>query len=125
MIGQLTVLMRMYSLLRCQISMSMLNHVHVLHCADHANNAPALSPFSRVWWRLESVLIAVQVCSLPFDPPAFSPAKLTVAYEADFAAAAALPPEGRRYTLTHNDLTGALLLTIGSQFSAPQLSGAY
>jgi len=67
----------------------------------------------------------VTVCSLPFDPPAFSPAKLTVAYEADFAAAAALPPEGRRYTLTHNDLTGALLLTIGSQFSAPQLSGWY
>ena len=63
---------------------------------------------------------------MPYDPPAFSPAKLTVAYEAGVAPpapVAVLPIEERRYTLTHNDISGALLLTIGRQFSAPQLSG--
>lgn len=68
--------------------------------------------------------LVTQARSMPFDPPAFSPAKLTIAYEDGSEAVAALPIELRRYTLTHNDLTGALLLTIGPQFSAPQLSGA-
>lgn len=31
----------------------------------------------------------------------------------------------RRYTLTHNDLTGQLLLTIGQQYNNAQLSGWY
>jgi hypothetical protein len=29
----------------------------------------------------------------------------------------------RRYTLTHNDLTGALLLSVGSEFNAEQVGG--
>ena len=47
------------------------------------------------------------------DPPAFDPEKLRVQYlpggrEAVLAA-------GRRYTLTHNDVTGSLQLSIGGR----------
>ena len=59
----------------------------------------------------------------PFDPPAFNPAKLTVAYELGCTPLAPPPLDARRYTLTHNDLTGALQLSIGRHFNLPQLSG--
>lgn len=62
---------------------------------------------------------------MPFDPPAFNPAKLSVAYEPGVAPLAPPPLGTRRYTLTHNDLTGALQLTIGRQFNRPQLSGVF
>ena len=35
------------------------------------------------------------------------------------------PLQPRRYTLTHNDLTGQLLLTVGHQYNTAQLSGWY
>lgn len=35
------------------------------------------------------------------------------------------PQHPRLYTLTHNDLTGQLLLTIGHQYNRKQLSGWY
>ena len=65
----------------------------------------------------------VQVSRTPFDPPAFNPAKLTVAYELGCTPLAPPPLDARRYTLTHNDLTGALQLSIGRHFNLPQLSG--
>lgn len=65
----------------------------------------------------------VQVCGTPFDPPSFNPAKLSVAYEPGCAQLAPPPLGARRYTLTHNDLTGALQLSIGRHFNRPQLSG--
>jgi hypothetical protein len=52
----------------------------------------------------------LQVQAALFDPPPFNPQKLTVEYlpgaKDSYLAA-------RRYTLTHNDVTGALLLSIG------------
>jgi Staygreen protein len=63
------------------------------------------------------------VSRTPFDPPAFNPAKLTVAYELGCTPLAPPPLDARRYTLTHNDLTGALQLSIGRHFNLPQLSG--
>lgn len=64
---------------------------------------------------------------MPFDPPSFSPSKLTVAFdvEAGSSTPAPLPVLERRYTLTHNDMTGSLLLTVGRTYCAPQLSGWY
>ncbi len=35
------------------------------------------------------------------------------------------PPNPRRYTLTHNDLTGALFLSIGADFNCDQVGGLY
>ncbi|KAI7839280.1 hypothetical protein COHA_006978 [Chlorella ohadii] len=57
------------------------------------------------------------------DPPAFDPAKLRVEYlpgarEPGLAA-------GRRYTLTHNDVTGSLQLSIGREYNQAQLSDWY
>lgn len=64
---------------------------------------------------------------LPFDPPPFKPSKLKIAFdlEAEHPTPAHLPILERRYTLTHNDITGSLLLTVGRRFSALQLSGWY
>jgi hypothetical protein len=35
------------------------------------------------------------------------------------------PPRSRRYTLTHNDITGNLRLSIGPDFNEEQISGFY
>jgi hypothetical protein len=74
-----------------------------------------------------------QVARLPFDPPVFQPSKLRVAFLAGAGAAAPPPPTDRqssghpsaprRYTLTHNDLTGELCLSVGVAFHDAQLSG--
>ena len=60
---------------------------------------------------------------LPFDPPAFDPAKLTVVYLHGAIPLGPLPLATRRYTLTHSDLTGQLLLSVGRQYNQGQLSG--
>ncbi|PRW56547.1 Histone-lysine N-methyltransferase ASHR1 [Chlorella sorokiniana] len=57
------------------------------------------------------------------DPPPFDPDKLRVQYlpggrEPGLAA-------GRRYTLTHNDVTGSLQLSIGREYNRDQLDGWY
>jgi hypothetical protein len=70
------------------------------------------------------------VAALPFTallaPPPFDPAKLRVAHAAGCCPLGPAPPDAaRRYTLTHNDLTGSLTLTIGPAFNDAQLSGWY
>ena len=61
---------------------------------------------------------------LLFDPPAFSADKLTVVYMNGAIPLEPLPLAARRYTLTHSDLTGELLLSVGRQYNQGQLSGA-
>ena len=61
---------------------------------------------------------------LPFDPPAFDPAKLTVVYLHGAIPLGPQPLAARRYTLTHSDITGQLLLSVGRQYNQGQLSGA-
>ena len=62
--------------------------------------------------------------------PTLDPRKLSVTYLTPSASdplpnplPAGLPP--RRYTVTHNDLTAAIALTIGEDFNAAQLRGWY
>jgi hypothetical protein len=73
---------------------------------------------------------SIQVVAALFDPPPFDPAKLSVRLlpgAADGADARpgppAPPPPRRRYTLTHNDLTGELTLSIGAEYNRAQLGG--
>eukprot|EP00240_Pyramimonas_obovata_P016116 CAMPEP_0118923514 /NCGR_PEP_ID=MMETSP1169-20130426/2006_1 /TAXON_ID=36882 /ORGANISM="Pyramimonas obovata, Strain CCMP722" /LENGTH=270 /DNA_ID=CAMNT_0006864503 /DNA_START=162 /DNA_END=970 /DNA_ORIENTATION=+ len=67
------------------------------------------------------------VCRLsPFDPPPFDSAKLKVEYIGGCGAIGPHPSVApRRYTLTHNDVTGELFLSIGSEFNVKQVSGWY
>ncbi|KAK9819844.1 hypothetical protein WJX72_003159 [[Myrmecia] bisecta] len=60
-----------------------------------------------------------------FGTPVFNPAKLTVQYLAATTPSGPVPPHPRCYTLTHNDLTGELLLAIGQQYNSAQLAGWY
>ena len=55
----------------------------------------------------------------------FRPSKLTVQRFPGTVQSGLCPHHPRRYTLTHNDLTGQLLLTIGHQYNKKQLSGWY
>lgn len=55
---------------------------------------------------------SLQVRAALFDPPPFSPKKLRVEYLPGAETERRLT--ARRYTLTHNDLTGALTLSIGA-----------
>lgn len=61
---------------------------------------------------------------LLFDPPAFKAEKLTVVYLNGAIPLEPLPLAARRYTLTHSDLSGDLLLSVGRQYNQGQLSGA-
>jgi hypothetical protein len=61
-----------------------------------------------------------------FDPPPFQPEKLAILYAPGASTIAPAPPDkSRRYTLTHNDLTGQLWLTVGPEFNSVQISGFY
>ena len=61
-----------------------------------------------------------------FDPPPFQPAKLSVSYSSGATSTTPSPPESiRRYTLTHNDITGQLWLTVGREYNEAQISGFY
>jgi hypothetical protein len=63
---------------------------------------------------------------LSWDPPQFNAGKVTVRYlEGGTPSSASASPgaERRRYTLTHNDLTGALTLSVGREYNAEQVAG--
>lgn len=60
-----------------------------------------------------------------FEPPPFQPSKLAISFAPGTCAMKPSPPESRRYTLTHNDLTGELWLTVGAEYNAAQVSGFY
>lgn len=69
-----------------------------------------------------------QVRSALLDPPPFDPSKLTIRYLAGASRqdhSSGRLPWPRRYTLTHNDITGSLQLSIGSSYNQTQLSGWY
>jgi hypothetical protein len=60
-----------------------------------------------------------------FEPPPFQPSKLAISFAPGTCAMKPSPPESRRYTLTHNDLTGELWLTVGADYNETQISGFY
>lgn len=66
---------------------------------------------------------SLQKCAL--QPVPFKPSKLTVQRFPGTRQSGLCPQHPRRYTLTHNDLTGQLLLTIGQHYNKKQLSGWY
>jgi hypothetical protein len=55
----------------------------------------------------------------------FDPRKLTTTFLPGAHELGPPPPAPRRYTLTHNDLTGQLALSIGGCYNAAQVSGWY
>lgn len=59
------------------------------------------------------------------SPPVFEPSKLRVNYTAGSSWREPPPHRGRSYTLTHNDLTGQLVLTVGSSYNHEQIGGWY
>eukprot|EP00798_Chlamydomonas_sp_ICE-L_P015363 gene15365-21449_t len=59
-----------------------------------------------------------------FDPPPFRTEKLTVLYTPGISKTE-LSAGRRRYTLTHNDVTGDLSLTVGDDYNHKQISGFY
>ena len=69
------------------------------------------------------LLLSMQACAL--QPVPFRPSKLTIQRLPGTLQSGACPLHPRCYTLTHNDLTGQLLLTIGHQYNRTQLSGWY
>ena len=77
-----------------------------------------------------SLHLDTQTCSLSWDPPRFNAEKLSVRYldGSSGPTAGASSPAGtlrRRYTLTHNDLTGELALSVGREYNANQVTGWY
>jgi len=60
-----------------------------------------------------------------FEPPNFDPNKLMVRFMGRACSAGPAPPAPRRYTLTHNDLTGRLWLAVGSRHNISQIDGFY
>eukprot|EP00878_Enallax_costatus_P004443 GHUV01004683.1.p1 GENE.GHUV01004683.1~~GHUV01004683.1.p1 ORF type:complete len:589 (+),score=226.44 GHUV01004683.1:456-2222(+) len=68
----------------------------------------------------------LQVHAALFEPPPFQPKKLSVQYLAGARPPNSLSaPVSRRYTLTHNDITGALNLSIGLDYNHKQIQGFY
>lgn len=59
-----------------------------------------------------------QTCGLSLAPPKFDAGKLSVSYLVEEASSSR-----RRYTLTHNDITGELFLSVGSDYNTDQVSG--
>lgn len=69
----------------------------------------------------------LRVESALLDPPQFNPSKLQVFYLPGVSTCAVDEKMfvERKYTLTHNDLTGSLKLSIGREYNDEQLSGWY
>ena len=67
----------------------------------------------------------MQVSALLFRPPIFDPRKLTTTFLPGTSGTEPQPPAPRRYTLTHNDITGQLNLSIGCNYNTVQVSGWY
>ena len=64
-----------------------------------------------------------QVAALPFAVPEFRSSKLSVEYAGPEPSKGSSLPDRRFYTLTHNDLTGDLFLTVGCSCNVDQISG--
>jgi len=66
-----------------------------------------------------------KAAGLPFSAPEFRAEKLSFQFQDGCGPEGTAQPARRCYTLTHNDLTGQLFLTVGSQPNAQQISGWY
>jgi hypothetical protein len=67
----------------------------------------------------------VRKVSRLFNPGDFNPSKLTVKFKGNAKDIQVKSAENflpRKYTLTHSDVTGELLLTIGPSFNRQQVS---
>lgn len=71
------------------------------------------------------ISVTTQVTAQLLRPPMFDPRKLTTTYLPGASITEPLPPAPRRYTLTHNDITGQLSLSIGCNYNMVQVSGWY
>ncbi len=91
--------------------------------------APALlfTRDRRQWTQACSIILQgiVQVTAQLFRPPIFDPRKLTTTFLPGASGTEPQPPAPRRYTLTHNDITGQLNLSIGCNYNTVQVSGWY
>ena len=67
----------------------------------------------------------MQVTAQLFRPPIFDPRKVTTTFLPGASGTEPQPPAPRRYTLTHNDITGQLNLSIGCNYNTVQVSGWY
>ena len=103
-----------------------------MHWANKKDTDSEYSCRNLVPWPLCALLVSYSVFTLSFllqkcalQPVPFKPSKLTVQRFPGTRQSGLCPQHPRRYTLTHNDLTGQLLLTIGHQYNKNQLSGWY
>ena len=69
--------------------------------------------------------VTMQVTAQLFRPPVFDPRKRTTTFLPGTSETETQTPAPRRYTLTHNDITGQLSLSIGSNYNLVQVSGWY
>eukprot|EP00877_Chromochloris_zofingiensis_P006390 jgi/Chrzof1/2003/Cz10g29110.t1_NYE1[v5.2] len=69
--------------------------------------------------------MVMQVVNAIFEPPPFQPSKLSVSFMPGTSSCGPAPPSPRCYTLTHNDLTGSLQLSIGPSHNQRQVHGFY
>ncbi|KAG1678283.1 hypothetical protein FOA52_013904 [Chlamydomonas sp. UWO 241] len=65
------------------------------------------------------------VAAALFEPPPFKPSKLSIGWSKGAGPDDVVMPPSRAYTLTHNDITGELWLTVGSEYNSMQISGFY
>lgn len=89
--------------------------------ASHAHSGPS----ERNGSAFRSGCTRLQVTGQLLRPPVFDPRKLSTTFLPGSTESGPLPPAPRCYTLTHNDLTGQLRLSIGSTYNWAQVSGWY
>ncbi|BDA41818.1 probable protein STAY-GREEN, chloroplastic at N-terminal half [Coccomyxa sp. Obi] len=89
--------------------------------ASHAHSGPS----ERTASAFRTSCSRRQVTAQLLRPPVFDPRKLSTTFLPGSTESGPLPPAPRCYTLTHNDLTGQLRLSIGSTYNWAQVSGWY
>lgn len=95
-------------------------------CSQPGWKGGPVAPRRRWQWRRQQPRgrAQQQTHAALLDPPPFDPAKLRVEFLPG-GREAALSAGPRRYTLTHNDVTGSLQLSIGREYNQRQLDGWY
>ena len=73
----------------------------------------------------KAILTELQASAGLFSPVSFDSSKLAINFLPGAQPVRVLPQLSRRYTLTHSDLTGKLLLSIGPDYNWKQISGWY
>ena len=99
------------------------NRSHV--SADSAEDQILQTTFASTHVQAAQTAVTMQATAQLFRPPVFDPRKLTTTFLPGTSLTEPQPPAPRRYTLTHNDITGQLSLSIGSNYNMVQVSGWY